>query len=115
MEKHIVTLLYGPMTAEQKSTVKQKSTIWPNHVLRALNWLVQYNSKWKERNINLSKIRESLQQPVVIDSTYAVTSEDSNAETTESFEVFFPDGSMMELTGGQENINKFKDLVAENV
>ena len=24
MEKHIVTLLYGPMTAEQKSTVKQK-------------------------------------------------------------------------------------------
>ena len=36
-------------------------------------------------------------------------------ETTESFEGFLPDGSMMELTGGQENINKFKDLVAENV
>ena len=33
MEKHIVTLVYGPMTAEQKSTVKQKSTIRPNHVL----------------------------------------------------------------------------------
>ena len=48
MEKHIVTLLYGPMTAEQKSTGKQKSTIQPNHVLRALNWLVQYNSEWKE-------------------------------------------------------------------
>ena len=27
MEKQIVTLLYGPMTAEQKSTVQQKSTI----------------------------------------------------------------------------------------
>ena len=39
-------------------------------------------------NINLSKIRDSLQQPVVIDSTYAVASEDSNVETTESFEVF---------------------------
>ena len=48
MEKHIVTLLYGPMTAEQKSTVKQKSTIRPNHVLRALKWLVQYNFEWKE-------------------------------------------------------------------
>ena len=55
MEKHIVTLLYGPMTAEQKSTVKQKSTICPNHVLRALKWLVQYNTEWKERNIYLSK------------------------------------------------------------
>ena len=29
MEKHVDTLLYGPMTAEQKSTVKQKSTIQP--------------------------------------------------------------------------------------
>ena len=48
MEKHIVTLLYGPMTAEQKSTVKQKSTIRPHNVLRALKWLVQYNSEWKE-------------------------------------------------------------------
>ena len=27
MEKHIITLLYGPMIAEQKSTVKQKSSI----------------------------------------------------------------------------------------
>ena len=88
MEKHIVTLLYGPMTAEQKSTFKQKSTIWLHHVLRALKWLIQYNSEWKEQNINLSKIRESLKQPVVIDSTYAVTSEDSNVEATESFELF---------------------------
>ena len=40
MEKHIVTLLYGPMTAEQKSTVKKKSTIQPHHVLRALEWLI---------------------------------------------------------------------------
>ena len=89
MEKHIVTLLYGPMTAEQKSTVKQKSTIRPNHVLRALKCLIQYNTEWKEQNINLSKIRDSLQQPVVIDSTYAVTSEDSNVETTEALR-FFP-------------------------
>ena len=40
MEKHIVTLLYGPMTAEQKSTVKQKSTVLPPHVLRALKCLI---------------------------------------------------------------------------
>ena len=48
MEKHIVTLLYGSMTAEQKSTVKQNSTIWPNNALGALKWLIQYNSGWKE-------------------------------------------------------------------
>ena len=56
MEKHIVTLLYGPMTAEQKSTVKQKSTIQPNHVLRALKWLVQYNTEWKERNVGSPQV-----------------------------------------------------------
>ena len=48
IRKHVVTLLYGPMTAEQKSTVKQKSTIQPHHVLRALKWLSQYNSEWTE-------------------------------------------------------------------
>ena len=48
MEKHIVTLLYERTTAQQKSTVKQKSTIWPHHVLRALKWLIQYNFEWKE-------------------------------------------------------------------
>ena len=40
MEKHIVTLLYGPMTEEQKPAVELKSTIWPYHVLRALKWLI---------------------------------------------------------------------------
>ena len=40
MEKNIVTLLYGPMTPEQMSTVKQKSTIQQHHVLRALKWLI---------------------------------------------------------------------------
>ena len=48
MEKHIVTLLYGTMTAEQKSTVKWKSTLQPHHVLRALKWSIRYNSEWKE-------------------------------------------------------------------
>ena len=40
MEKHIVSLLYRPMTAEQKSTVKKKSKIWPHHALRTLKWLI---------------------------------------------------------------------------
>ena len=48
MEKHIVTLLYGPMTVKQKSSVNQKSTIQPHHVLRAIKLLIQYNSEWKE-------------------------------------------------------------------
>ena len=48
MEKNIVTLLYGLMIAEQKSTVRQKSTIRPHHLLRALKWLIQYDSEWKE-------------------------------------------------------------------
>ena len=40
MGKLVVTLLYGPMTAEQKSAVKQKSKIQTYHVLRALKWLI---------------------------------------------------------------------------
>ena len=35
----------------------------------------------------------------------------SNVESTETFEVFFPDGTASTLTGGQEKLDRFKELV----
>jgi hypothetical protein len=35
----------------------------------------------------------------------------NNIENTESFQVFFPDGTMSSLTGGQESLLKFQELV----
>jgi hypothetical protein len=35
----------------------------------------------------------------------------NNIESTESFQVFFPDGTMSSLMGGQESVLKFQELV----
>ena len=35
----------------------------------------------------------------------------NNVEQTETFEVFFPNGTVSPLQGGQENIDKFKELM----
>ena len=35
----------------------------------------------------------------------------NNVEQTETFEVFFPDGTVSALQGGQENIDKLKELM----
>ena len=40
---------------------------------------------------------------------------DSNIESTETFDVYFPDGTMTELNGGQESLSKFQDLVVQSL
>ena len=60
MQNKIVTLLYGPMTAQQQTCAKQKCRIRPDFVMRAIEWLVENNDEWKDRNINMHNIRQTL-------------------------------------------------------
>ena len=113
MQNKIVTLLYGPMTAQQQTHTKQKCRIRPNFVMRAIEWLVENNDEWKDRNINMHNIRQTLRQPAVVNDSCVADAMDSNIESTEKFEVYFPDGAMTELNGGQESLSKFQDLVAQ--
>ena len=66
-------------------------------------------------NINLDEVREQLRNPVLIDQSREVQGiEDgsaSNIESTETFKVFFPDGAATSVTGGQENLKQFQELV----
>ena len=57
-------------------------------------------------------MRAKLRSPVLIDNSRTETEAgDSNVESTETFKVFFPDGTMSETNGGQANLEKFKELV----
>ena len=115
MQSKIVTLLYGPMTAQQQVHAKQKCRIHPNFVMRAIEWLVENNDEWKDRNINMHSIRKTLRQPALVNDSHVEDAMDSNIESTETFEVYFPDGTMTELNGGQESLSKFQDLVAQSL
>jgi hypothetical protein len=79
-----------------------------------MQWLLENNEEWKKREINLEIIRQNLQCPTLVDNSITVdgtNNENNNIESTESFHVFFPDGTMSTLTGGQESIDKFRELV----
>ena len=115
MQNKIVTLLYGPMTAQQQTCAKQKCRIRPDFVMRAIEWLVENNDEWKDRNINMHNIRQTLRQPALVDDSCVEDAMDSNIESTETFKVYFPDGTMTELNGGQESLSKFQDLVVQSL
>ena len=112
MQKNIVVILHGKMTPHQKREARKKSKVRVDKFLTALSWLVENNEEWKQKNIDLDEVREKLRSPVLVDSSTIDSGEgDNNVESTESFKVFFPDGTMLETNGGQENLEKFRELV----
>ena len=114
---NIVVLLYGQLTPEQKERAKKKNQLRTVKVMEAVSWLLHYNSEWRMRNIDLDAVRRNLRDPILIDNSRTVTPEEdnhnSNVEQTESFEVYFPDGTLTNLTGGQESMEEYKRIVLE--
>jgi hypothetical protein len=111
LNSNIVVLLHGHMTLAQHTKVREKSRIRTQYVLSAVEWLCKNNEEWIKRKIDLNAIRQQLVNPTVVDNSIAVDGINSNIETTESFQVFFPDGSMSSATGGQESLAQFNQML----
>ena len=113
LNNDIVVILYGYMTPDQKSKAMKTNRVNMTNLLNALHWLLENNIKWKERRIDINRIQQELQNPMIID-TSKVLNEDAvnnNVELTESFEVFFPDGTLSSLTGGQKTMEEYRDMI----
>ena len=63
----------------------------------------------------MHNIRQTLRQPALVDDSCVEDAMDSNIESTETFEVYFPDRTMTELNDGQESLSKFQDLVVQSL
>jgi len=115
LNKHVVVLLSGKMTAAQRSKALQKQVIRSDKVLAAIEWLCKNHKMWK--GVNLDGYRDALDgvMPVVVDKSKEVDSENSNVETHELFSCYFPDGATDEHSGGFENKAAFKEYVDEKV
>ena len=114
LSNNVVVLLYGTLTPEQRRKVAKKNKIRTAKVLSALQWLLLNNEEWQWQNINLDEVRNNLRNPILVDKSRTqdgAMNEESNIESTESFQVFFPDGTMSPLTGGQDDLQKFQELV----
>ena len=113
LSQNVVVLLNGKLTPDQKQKAKSKNKVRTEFLLTALSWLVNHNEEWKRCNIDLEVVRQNLSNPVLIDNSQMDDSECNNVESTETFQVFFPDGSMCSATGGQANIERFQQLVEQ--
>ena len=117
MNEHVVVILYGWMTPKQRAIARQKNILRTGHVMRAAEWLLANNQQWIGSSVSLTDIFQNLRNPVLIDNSIeqdSLNANDSNIETTESFQVFFPDATLSPLTGGQDTIEDFKRLVRES-
>ena len=115
LNKDIVVILHGKLTSEQRRRAREKNKVRPQNVMACIEWLLLNNEEWRSKDINVNALRQELKNPVLIDQSKQVEGNEdagsSNVETTETFEVYFPDGSVSTLTGGQENLEHFQELI----
>lgn len=114
MHENVVVVLHGKMTTQQKIIAKRKNKVRVKKILSAVQWLAKNNEEWQKRNIDFEAVKASLRNPVLVDNTSPEESGENNIETTESFKVFFPDGQVSSLTGGQRNLDVFQSLVKKS-
>jgi hypothetical protein len=113
LTKHVVVVLTGKMTRRQKLKAQKKHTIRTDKIIAAVEWLVQNHRSW--RKVSLDGIREQLKtvNPIVIDNSEEVESENANVEDQELFSCFFPDRSTNNKAGGFDEPGAFQEFVEE--
>lgn len=113
LKKHVVFLLSGKMTYEQKKKVETKTRIRTDKMIEAVEWLCANNRMWKD--IDLEALRKEIGEckPIVMDKSTEVGSGNANVEEEEIFTCYFPDGSMDSHSGGFDTPGAFKEFVKE--
>ena len=103
--KNIAVILAGPFTTEQKQRVLGKLQINTEWVLEAFQWLKENN------RLYVNEPLPDIAQPIIIDQTEEVESENTDIETKEQITVVFPDGTV--TTGGLQDGKQFEEAIAE--
>ena len=115
LNEDIVVILHGKFTPEQRRKARQKNKVRTRELSTALEWLLLHNEEWRTSTVTLEAARQQLSNPLLIDQSTEIDADEnngaSNIESTETHEVFFPDGAASTLTGGQEDLQQFQELV----
>jgi hypothetical protein len=114
LNKNVVFIFSGKMTAEQRLTARERTAIRVEYVMKAVRGLILINKEWE--GISLEDIEETItrSRPVVYDhSELEEETGDSNIENQESFSVYFPDNTMTSMHGGQSSAERFNNIVSE--
>ena len=80
LNQHVIVLSTGKHTKEQRRRVQDKAKIRTPQIIKAIRWLCDNHSAW--RDVDYDKILEELSQtvPVFVDNSEEVESENANIE-----------------------------------
>ena len=107
--EHVVVLLTGKMTAEQRRRATQAIRV--DKLVEAVEWLCKNHYRWKDVDPEIYREEFKTKNPVIVDKSREVESENSNIEKKELFTCFFPEGSVDEKLGGFDSREAFKTYV----
>jgi hypothetical protein len=106
-------ILHGPFTEYQISKVREQATIRPQQILKAMEWLKKNNHLYK--GLHIPSI-EDLPEPIIIDDSKLVESENTQIESRFEYTVVFPSTDDIDSTnGGNMTQEAFKCQVIENM
>jgi Helitron helicase-like domain at N-terminus/PIF1-like helicase len=118
LNNHVVLIIYGAVTVEQLNVIEKKYEVRTSRINRAIRWLVKNNIQWTCYKDKVDELTQSIQDPFRInnsrvESTINDVEIDTRVESTESFQVYYPDGTVTTVTGGQQNMEEFQSVVQE--
>ena len=118
LNRNVVVILYGTMTAKQHEKAQQKHKIRIDYVSSAVRWLICHNSQWKHLESSYQKIVDSIQNPYFVDNSIIIDNMEENqehndVEDSETFQVFYPDGQISTVSCGQHNVDEFREIVSQ--
>jgi hypothetical protein len=124
LNSEVVFILFGELTEEQKELAQKRFQIRPEKVMLAIKWLVANNERWK--GVDLRDLEPTVQKkcPIILDLSKPAPELDpalgqeekrfvSEKESEMSLSVYFPDGTMTNVYGGQHSARDFKRAVCE--
>ena len=113
LNRHVVVLISGKLTAAQKRSVLSKTEIRTEKLIAAVEWLVENNKAWKE--VDLEELREEIatSKPIVVDKSSNIGSGNANVEEEEVFTCYYPDSASDSVSGGFDTPGAFKEFVTE--
>lgn len=129
LSDNIVVLLHGKMTREQRKRAKEKTALRPNKVLKAMQWLCENHETYKTLEVDMEALKRKMEKPILIDESQTYDTKEyqevflsmdksgppansrSNIETTDQFQIFFPDKTLNSTQGGHVDKQSFEEFL----
>lgn len=110
INKHVIVLFYGDMTHQQYQKAKTKAEIRIQEITTAMKWLCEHNINWKMAGIKFTT--ESVNaKPIIINSSKIIEGNQTLVESEEEFQIFFPDGTVTNISAEQTNVTHIQELI----